>query len=289
MRQIKIHLHFFRNPDIIDEDAIFTIKIGDEYLAVQKFYQAMLTRKMHRWNTNPAFFGTPHGECALKNFMGNNSSIIKFEGEFHRSFVYYQIGRGGPKLDDDCKIQSKDYNDSMDLQIKLITGENLNFKVEKDSFVIGRSGQCDVVIAHESISRRHCQIDYHNGDLYVTDLGSINGVSVDGEKIEPEKPIKFQSYFPLSFGAVQSLIIDMPEERTSVQVNPLLATTLPKEKPRIHKIQSAKTVELPHASAKKRTEVAPDKSMNNFFILCVVVIFGLAAFIFRDEFMSLLE
>ena len=177
----------------------------------------------------------------------------------------------------------------MVLQIKLITGEDLNFKVEKDSFVIGRSGQCDVVITHESISRRHCQIEYRNGDFYVTDLGSINGVSVDGEKIKPEKPIKFQSYLPLSFGAVQSLIIDLPEERTSVQVNPLLATTLPKEKPRTHKIQSAKTVELPQSSTKKKTEEEPDKSMKNFLILCVVVIFGLAAFIFRDEFMSLLE
>ncbi len=178
----------------------------------------------------------------------------------------------------------------MVLIVKLITGEDLNFKVDKDSCVIGRSGQCDVVIPHESISRRHCQIDYRDGELYVTDLGSINGVTVDGQKITPNKPVKFQSFFALSFGAVQSLIIDLPEERTSVQVNPLLATGLPKEKPRTQRIQSsAKSVELPSGSSNKKSDTAKkDESMNNFVILCVFVIFGFAAFIFREELMSLL-
>lgn len=178
----------------------------------------------------------------------------------------------------------------MVLIIKLITGEDLSFKVDKDSCVIGRSAQCDVVIPHESISRRHCQIDYRNGEFYVTDLGSINGVTVDGQKITPNKPVKFQSFFALAFGAVQSLIIDLPEERTSVQVNPLLATTLPKEKPRPQKIQNAKTVELPSSTTNKKPDTAKkDESMNNFIVLCVVVVLGFAAYIFSEELMSLLE
>ncbi|MES2525765.1 MAG: FHA domain-containing protein [Bdellovibrionota bacterium] len=175
--------------------------------------------------------------------------------------------------------------------VKLITGEDLTFKLDKDSCVIGRSGSCDVVIPHESISRRHCQIDYRDGELFVTDLGSINGVTLDGQKITPNKPVKFQSFFALAFGAVQSMMVDIPEERTSVQVNPLLATTLPKEKPRpAHRAQSSsgKSVDLP-ANMKKNDTAKKDQSMNNFVILCVVVVLGFALFIFREEIMSLLE
>lgn len=174
--------------------------------------------------------------------------------------------------------------------VKLITGEDLTFKLDKDSCIIGRSGSCDVVIPHESISRKHCQIDYRNGELFVTDLGSINGVTIDGQKITPNKPVKFQSFFALAFGAVQSLIVDLPEERTSVQVNPLLATTLPKEKPRSQKApsaSSAKSVDLP-ANMKKNDAGKKDESMNNFIVLCVFVIIGFAVFIFREEIMSLL-
>ncbi len=173
--------------------------------------------------------------------------------------------------------------------IKLITGEDLTFKLDKDSCIIGRSGSCDVVIPHESISRRHCQIDYREGELFVTDLGSINGVTLDGQKITPNKPVKFQSFFALAFGAVQSMMVDIPEERTSVQMNPLLATTLPKEKPRpAHRAQSssgAKSVDLP---ANMKNAPKKDDSMNNFIILCVFVVVGFALFIFREEIMSLL-
>lgn len=177
----------------------------------------------------------------------------------------------------------------MDVIVKLFTGENFNFKVDKNSFLIGRSGQCDVVIPHESVSRKHCQIDYRDGELYVTDLGSINGVAIDGQTIAPHRPVKFQQFFPLSFGAVQSLLVDIPEERTTVQINPLLATTLPQQKPtkplKIQNIHPAEVITISTKTVKK----LKDDSMKNFVALCVFLVLGFAVFIFRDELMSLLE
>lgn len=176
----------------------------------------------------------------------------------------------------------------MILHVKLITGEALNFKVEKSSCVIGRSGQCDVVIPHESVSRKHCQIDYQDGELYVTDLGSINGVTLDGQKITPNKPVKFQSFFTLSFGAVQSLNVELDEERTSVQQNPLLTTTLQVKEQR-PKLQRAATTPKPEGTSRKTSdEKEPELPMNNFIILCVMVVLGFAFFIFREEIMALL-
>lgn len=170
----------------------------------------------------------------------------------------------------------------MILNIKLITGESLNFKVEKPTCVIGRSGQCDVVIPHEAVSRKHCQIDYRDGELYVTDLGSINGVLVDGQKITPNKPVKFQSFLTLSFGAVQTLNIELDEERTSVQVNPLLATTLnvKEYKPKPQRMSQSKPI---IEDVKKKDTKEEATSMTNFIVLCVVVVLGFALFIFKDD------
>jgi pSer/pThr/pTyr-binding forkhead associated (FHA) protein len=178
----------------------------------------------------------------------------------------------------------------MILQVKLITGEALTFKVDKSSCTIGRSGQCDVVIPHEAVSRKHCQIDYVNGDLFVIDLGSINGVAIDGQKITPNTPVKFQSFFTLSFGAVQSLNVELDEERTSVQQNPLLTTTLQirdQKRPQRSAVPTPKT-DTP-AQKKAPTEEAKEVPMSNFIILCIVVVLGFAFFIFREEISSLLE
>ncbi len=50
------------------------------------------------------------------------------------------------------------------------------------SFVIGRSNDCDIVIDHPMISRRHCVITCQNGKYYVQDK-SINGVILNGQPL----------------------------------------------------------------------------------------------------------
>lgn len=58
-------------------------------------------------------------------------------------------------------------------------------KLDKgQALVIGRSRSCDVVLAHESVSRRHARIWLDNaGVLWIEDLGSSAGTSVGSERI----------------------------------------------------------------------------------------------------------
>jgi hypothetical protein len=46
--------------------------------------------------------------------------------------------------------------------------------------VIGRSRQCDLVVVDPNVSRRHCEIRREGDDFVVIDLGSTNGVVVNG-------------------------------------------------------------------------------------------------------------
>jgi hypothetical protein len=49
--------------------------------------------------------------------------------------------------------------------------------------LVGRSRECDVVIDDENVSRRHAEVRPSGGAWIVRDLGSTNGVKVNGQRI----------------------------------------------------------------------------------------------------------
>lgn len=51
------------------------------------------------------------------------------------------------------------------------------------SWVLGRGSDCDVVLRHPSVSRRHAVLSSRGGVLAVRDLGSTNGSRVNGRKV----------------------------------------------------------------------------------------------------------
>ena len=56
----------------------------------------------------------------------------------------------------------------------------------KDVLVIGRSPQCDLPLADDNASRKHCQVRKWAGRFVVEDLASKNGTFVNGAKIAKE-------------------------------------------------------------------------------------------------------
>ncbi len=49
--------------------------------------------------------------------------------------------------------------------------------------VIGRSRDCDVTLDDPTVSRRHAELRNHDGTWVVADLGSTNGVKVNGQRV----------------------------------------------------------------------------------------------------------
>jgi hypothetical protein len=64
----------------------------------------------------------------------------------------------------------------------LLVGENKRTVVSGDPFVIGRSRECDLVLDDPNVSRRHAELRREDGGWAVRDLGSTNGIKLNGRR-----------------------------------------------------------------------------------------------------------
>ena len=54
---------------------------------------------------------------------------------------------------------------------------------DRAQLTLGRAADCDLVLEHASVSRRHAVIEHEGGDWVVRDLGSKNGVRIGGTRV----------------------------------------------------------------------------------------------------------
>lgn len=64
------------------------------------------------------------------------------------------------------------------------------FALDKPVMVLGRSADADIPIPGEKVSRRHAEIRLTGNQLYIVDLGSLNGTYVNGVRITGQHPLR---------------------------------------------------------------------------------------------------
>lgn len=65
---------------------------------------------------------------------------------------------------------------------------NNRYVIDNDKFVIGRGSQhTDLTIRDGNISRKHCAVIHRNGNYYIKDLDSTNGIEYRGNRIESKR------------------------------------------------------------------------------------------------------
>lgn len=74
----------------------------------------------------------------------------------------------------------------------------------RQGVVIGRDlDQCDVVLSHSTVSRRHARLVFTGGILQIEDLGSTNGTSVNGAASNPGTLRPVQAGATLRIGEIE--------------------------------------------------------------------------------------
>lgn len=50
--------------------------------------------------------------------------------------------------------------------------------------IVGRQSRCDIALRFDNVSSTHCELELTNGYWYVRDLGSRNGIKVNGTRCD---------------------------------------------------------------------------------------------------------
>ena len=75
---------------------------------------------------------------------------------------------------------------------------------------IGRSNQADWVLSHPMLSRIHCVLSDKEGELYLSDAGSLNGTLFKGTLVE--EPVRLQFGDEFTVGDDLNFLVQPPFE-----------------------------------------------------------------------------
>jgi pSer/pThr/pTyr-binding forkhead associated (FHA) protein len=62
-----------------------------------------------------------------------------------------------------------------------------SIQIDKPILLFGRHEECDIQLNSKKVSRRHCVVAQVNDYLVVRDLGSTNGVRINGQRVAEGK------------------------------------------------------------------------------------------------------
>ena len=104
------------------------------------------------------------------------------QGDHGKTMVYSTAGRVQEELHEARSARAG--------RAMVIT-EGKRMPIGPGGAVIGRSRDCDIVLQDSNVSRRHAEIRPSGGDNWtIADLGSTNGVKVNGRAITSVTPIR---------------------------------------------------------------------------------------------------
>lgn len=100
----------------------------------------------------------------------------------------------------------------MQVILRIANGRSNVRKVRLQSdTIIGRSPECQLKVASNQISRRHCQILLRDPMVFIKDLGSGNGTFVNGRQVPPEVMIPLTPGTRVTLGPLQFTVeYDLP-------------------------------------------------------------------------------
>jgi len=86
----------------------------------------------------------------------------------------------------------------------VLVAEGKRYAVGPGGATIGRSRECDIVLADTNVSRRHAELVRHGGGFVLRDLDSTNGSLVNGRDVRANEPHGLNSGDRVEVGTVDA-------------------------------------------------------------------------------------
>lgn len=132
-----------------------------------------------------------NGRFYYRDMNSRNGSYMESAGKrefLHNSDAFAEISEGS-------MIRIGSLNDPQKSVLIIFTYMEAGEAIKKHDVTdrpvkIGRSSECDIVLKHPSISRRHCEIERRGNETVIRDSRSRNGLLVNGCRLEGEKVLR---------------------------------------------------------------------------------------------------
>jgi type III secretion system YscD/HrpQ family protein len=167
--------------------------------------------------------------------------------------------------------------------LKVISGPNsgAEFAMQRGStYILGKDPNlCDIVFQDLSVSRQHARLSVdEENEIFIEDLGSRNGVLLNGELITEKHPVSSQDLVAL--GTTSFLMIDREQIHETIISPPTMATVRVEEG-----AEEAPSAEVAAEKRDWREMVIPKKHLALAGIFVVALIGGVASMmaLFRTE------
>jgi pSer/pThr/pTyr-binding forkhead associated (FHA) protein len=72
-------------------------------------------------------------------------------------------------------------------ELVTLSFDGTRFEVKQRRVVIGRSRECDIQLADTNVSRRHAEVRQEGTSYWIVDLGSTNGLELNGKRVKRAK------------------------------------------------------------------------------------------------------
>jgi pSer/pThr/pTyr-binding forkhead associated (FHA) protein len=72
-------------------------------------------------------------------------------------------------------------------ELVTLTVNGTRHEVKQRRVVLGRSRDCDIQLADANVSRRHAELRQEGASYWIVDLGSTNGIEVNGKRVKRAK------------------------------------------------------------------------------------------------------
>ena len=69
----------------------------------------------------------------------------------------------------------------------MLTVGGTEHEVKQRRVVLGRSKDCDIQLPDTNVSRRHAELRQEGASYWMVDLGSTNGMEVNGKRVKRAK------------------------------------------------------------------------------------------------------
>ena len=95
-------------------------------------------------------------------------------GDFGHTMVY-SPDRAAPRVQAGPQLEQR--------RQALLVGDGRRNVLSGSRVVLGRSRECDIVVSDPNVSRRHAELRRGDGNWSIVDLGSTNGIKVNGRRV----------------------------------------------------------------------------------------------------------